>query len=216
MAVDYTITPPTSGTARTQEISLWTDLSDTVADVNNRLTTAEAGGATALNGLTDVDTATVPPTDGQALVWEAASSLWKPATVGGGAAASTLYTGTLTADVAIAAGAIQTILTTDSLPIGKYRFHVWANIAVNGNDDYDLRVAVGTATATFTGQVIESEWFNSGTRGTLTVDCIVNVTAAGTLVVNVDSNVTACTAKANSTGNANPGVTGWFAEGIGV
>ena len=37
-----------------------------------------------INLLTDVDTATTPPTSGQALVWETASSLWKPGTVSGG------------------------------------------------------------------------------------------------------------------------------------
>lgn len=34
--------------------------------------------------LTDVDTTTTPPTDGQSLVWEGASNLWKPLTITGG------------------------------------------------------------------------------------------------------------------------------------
>lgn len=37
-----------------------------------------------LDLLTDVDTSTTPPTDGQALVWVGADSLWKPGTVSGG------------------------------------------------------------------------------------------------------------------------------------
>jgi len=37
-----------------------------------------------VNALSDVDTATTAPTNGQALVWESASSLWKPGTVSGG------------------------------------------------------------------------------------------------------------------------------------
>jgi hypothetical protein len=37
-----------------------------------------------LNKLADVDTATVAPTNGQALVYNSASSLWKPATLSGG------------------------------------------------------------------------------------------------------------------------------------
>lgn len=40
--------------------------------------------ALALDSLTDVDTTTTPPTDGQALVFDSASGLWKPGTVGGG------------------------------------------------------------------------------------------------------------------------------------
>jgi hypothetical protein len=37
-----------------------------------------------VNALSDVDTATTAPTNGQALVWESASSQWKPGTVSGG------------------------------------------------------------------------------------------------------------------------------------
>lgn len=37
-----------------------------------------------LNDLTDVDTATVPPTDSQALVYNATSGLWVPGSVGSG------------------------------------------------------------------------------------------------------------------------------------
>lgn len=42
------------------------------------------GGATDLDDLSDVDTSTTPPTDGQVLAWDDGDSLWKPATVGGG------------------------------------------------------------------------------------------------------------------------------------
>lgn len=41
-------------------------------------------GATTLNELTDVDTATTPPTDGQALVYDSVNSIWKPGSVSGG------------------------------------------------------------------------------------------------------------------------------------
>lgn len=37
-----------------------------------------------IDDLTDVDTATTPPTDGQALIWDEASGLWIPGTVSGG------------------------------------------------------------------------------------------------------------------------------------
>jgi len=37
-------------------------------------------GVTTLEGLTDVDISTVPPTDGQALSWDNAASQWEPAT----------------------------------------------------------------------------------------------------------------------------------------
>lgn len=43
------------------------------------------GGATTLDSLSDVDTSTTPPTGGQALVFDAGSSLWLPETVATGA-----------------------------------------------------------------------------------------------------------------------------------
>lgn len=42
------------------------------------------GGATSIDDLTDVDTSSVAPTDGQALVWSAADGEWQPGTISGG------------------------------------------------------------------------------------------------------------------------------------
>jgi hypothetical protein len=42
-----------------------------------------AGGATSINELSDVDTATVAPTNGQALVWNSVASNWRPGAVSG-------------------------------------------------------------------------------------------------------------------------------------
>jgi hypothetical protein len=46
--------------------------------------TGGGGGATAIDDLTDVDTSTVAPTNGQALVWDSTASQWEPGTVSGG------------------------------------------------------------------------------------------------------------------------------------
>jgi len=55
------------------------------------VSTGGGGGATTIDGLTDVDTSSVAPTDGQALIWSAADSEWQPGTVsGGGGGASSL------------------------------------------------------------------------------------------------------------------------------
>ena len=48
------------------------------------LTNLPASGATTLDGLTDVDTSTAAPTDGQVLTWDNAASQWEPADAGGG------------------------------------------------------------------------------------------------------------------------------------
>jgi len=43
-----------------------------------------AAGVTSIDDLSDVDTTTVAPTNGQALVWDSAASQWEPGTVSGG------------------------------------------------------------------------------------------------------------------------------------
>ena len=61
-----------------------------ISDINSTITTRI--NATSINALSDVDTATVAPTNGQALVWESASSQWKPGTVSGGGGGASLPT----------------------------------------------------------------------------------------------------------------------------
>lgn len=93
---------PSGGTpitaARLQAIEDGIDLDVPVADIDATGTpsgstylrgdgtwsTPAGGGASDLDDLTDVDVSTVPPTDGQSLVFDTADNLWKPATVSGG------------------------------------------------------------------------------------------------------------------------------------
>ena len=58
---------------------------------------AETGGATALSALTDVDE-TTGPTNGQALVYDTATSKWKPGTVASSAGSVASYRGPWTVD----------------------------------------------------------------------------------------------------------------------
>lgn len=50
-------------------------------DAIGNIVTVSGGGAQSINELTDVDTSTTPPTDGQALVWVDANSQWEPGDV---------------------------------------------------------------------------------------------------------------------------------------
>jgi hypothetical protein len=69
-------------------------------------TNVPVGGASNLDGLTDVDTTTTAPTNGQVLKYDSATSLWKPGTVTGGGGGPTLvasYTHTKNKEVAVSA-----------------------------------------------------------------------------------------------------------------
>lgn len=58
------------------------------------------GGATTLGGLTDVDTTTVAPTDGQALVYDDADDTWKPGDLPSGGSGGGLLAANNLSDVA--------------------------------------------------------------------------------------------------------------------
>ena len=73
---------------------------------------AEVGLGGTLDGLTDVDTSTTPPTDQQALLWDDASSLWVPGDVAaGGGGGGLTFTGArlVGAATTLTAGALTTL-----------------------------------------------------------------------------------------------------------
>ena len=69
--------------------------------------TPAAYTATSINALLDVDTATIAPTNGQALVWSASSSTWKPTTVIGLSSRTTVQATTAISLAAAATGNYQ-------------------------------------------------------------------------------------------------------------
>jgi len=69
--------------------------------------TPAAYTATSINAFLDVDTATVAPTNGQALVWSASSSTWKPTTVIGLSSRTTVRATTAVSLAAAATGNYQ-------------------------------------------------------------------------------------------------------------
>jgi hypothetical protein len=50
-----------------------------------------SAGAASIDDLSDVDTTSVAPTDGQALVWDNANSKWEPGTIAGGSGGDPLF-----------------------------------------------------------------------------------------------------------------------------
>lgn len=77
-----------------------------------------------LDFLSDVDTTTTPPTNGQALVWNAGSSLWVPATVSGGGGGGSDFTLVDQTGNPITSGATWTysapIVNVDITGLGAY------------------------------------------------------------------------------------------------
>lgn len=88
-AIASTITQYTDELAQDASASLFTGgthtgISYSYVDNSNVINSTVSLSGFSINALSDVDTATTVPTNGQALVWESASSLWKPGTVSGG------------------------------------------------------------------------------------------------------------------------------------
>lgn len=87
---------------------------DITVDAQGRITAASSGtqASTALDDLTDVDTSTIPPVNGQALIWNQASSQWEPGNV---ETSGSISRSSASAILAIAAGAT----TISSISLSK-------------------------------------------------------------------------------------------------
>lgn len=66
-----------------------------VGEAGSQQLQLSAAGAANLDALTDVDVSTTPPTDGQALIYDLASTLWKPGAGAGGGAGVTPHHATV-------------------------------------------------------------------------------------------------------------------------
>ena len=77
----YTLTLPNDTGATGQALT---------TDGSGGLSWSTASGVGSIDDLSDVDTTTVAPTDGQALVWDNANSQWEPGTVSGGGGATAI------------------------------------------------------------------------------------------------------------------------------
>ena len=141
------------------------------------------------------------------------------ATLGVSGSSLTSLADNTTADsAAIAADTETTVLTTASLAVGTWDVTMGTTLSDAAADHYCLaRMVVGTATASFAG--IRSVASHTSTLGVgkggppLHVRCIVTVTVAGTINLNVYVNISA-TAVAKSTPSTYPQATGYVAVKI--
>lgn len=122
--------------------------------------------------------------------------------------------GVLGADQALVAATDTLVLTTAALAVGTWLVHMSAEI-VNGGavaSDALINVALGTATATFSGP-IAADGEIPGVAGQsvgLAFSCLAIVTVAGTLQLRATS-VQAATVKQNATAGGARAVTGYTA-----
>lgn len=90
--------------------------------------------------------------------------------------------GNIVADVALPANADTTFLTTASLDIGTWLVYIGATVVVaDVSHELGIHMAVGSATATFAG-MLSTAGKGSIDEQCLTIQCIVTVTAPGTLI----------------------------------
>lgn len=81
--------------------------------------------ATSINVFLDVDTVTTPPTNGQALVWNSVSSVWKPASVGAGIGLSTRTTVVGTTALSVLANA------TENCQVEGFKSYLLSKVVTN-------------------------------------------------------------------------------------
>ena len=81
--------------------------------------------ATSIDSFIDVDTSSTPPTNGQALVWSASSSTWKPASVGAGIDLSSRSQVVATTALSVPAG------NTENCQVVGYKSYLLSKVATN-------------------------------------------------------------------------------------
>lgn len=105
--------------------------------------------SSSINALNDVDTTSVPPTDGQSLVWDNDTSLWKPLTISGGDSSGEANQNAFSNIAVTGQSTIQADLITDTLNIAA-----GTGISITTNDTTDTITITNTSSAgssTFSG-----------------------------------------------------------------
>jgi len=130
----------------------------------------EGGSVTSIDSLSDVDTTTVAPTDGQALVWDNANSKWEPGSVAGGTVASLDNVGDVdTTTVPPTDGQALVWDNTNSqwepeTIVGSVNGEKgFVSLGIQDQDDVDVYTALGTADARNYNSAWPTGWPDIGT-----------------------------------------------------
>jgi len=143
-----------------------------IGDLNSTITTRI--NATSIDALLDVNTSSIAPTNGQALVWESSTSLWKPSTIssGGGARITiTNKTSNFAITDPVASSVYEEHYTMDST--SALTFTLPTAVGNNGLTYHITRINTGAVTvATVSAQtisglsnvIIPTQWGNLTVR----------------------------------------------------
>lgn len=130
--------------------------------------TSDALASVAINDLTDVDTSSVAPTDGQALVWDNANSKWEPGTVSSGV--SKYDSGWVTTDGSTTVANGATLTFTHGLSTSALNAQIWVSGASDGSYPYLMDIQetftntsmVGAGITNITSTQITIQFSDSG------------------------------------------------------
>lgn len=134
------------------------------------------GSTDALDDLSDVDTTTTPPADGDSLVYNSVSGRWEPAAVSGGSGSSTVLFVRKTADESVASSAVSQDDDELVLAVAANAVYVLNGIIFyTGANAADIRVQWAVPT----GATLD--WFSGGLQagGTTSGDLYAGNLGAG-------------------------------------
>lgn len=124
-----------------------------ISDINSTVTSVI--NTTSINALSDVDTTTAVPTNGQALIWDSTTSQWKPNTSSGGGTriAITNKTSNFAITDPVASSVYEEHYTMDST--SALTFTLPTAVGNNGLTYHITRINTGAVTvATISAQTI--------------------------------------------------------------
>lgn len=157
-----TITQYTDELAQDASASLFTNgthtgISYSYNDASNKIDSVVSLSGFSIDALSDVDTSTTAPTDGQALAWSSSGSKWIPTTISGGGGGSRITIVNKTANFAISspvdASIIEEHYTMDST--SATTFTLPSAVSNNGLTYHITRINTGAVTvATVSSELI--------------------------------------------------------------